>query len=185
MEDDQIVKLYFERNETAILETNQKYGPYCTAIAYRILQNSSDAEECVADTWLRAWNAMPPQKPRVLRQFLAKITRNLSLDRWRAARMEKRGGGEITVALEELGECIVGETDPATQLELEELKKSIAAFLRTLPERERSIFLRRYFYLETMETIAKHHGLQNANVRLILSRTRLKLKEFLRKEGLM
>lgn len=185
MEDKQIIDLYFARNEQAISETNKKYGPYCNTIAYRILQSLPDAEECVSDTWLRAWNAIPPQKPNVLRQFLAKITRNLSLDRWRANQAQKRGGGEAEVALEELGECIPGGGDPATVLELEELKNAIAAFLRTLPERDRSIFLRRYFYLEKPAAIARRYVLRQANVRLILSRTRQKLKDYLQKEGLV
>ena len=110
MEDQKIIELYFDRNETAISETDKKYGSYCHTIAYRILQNLPDAEECVNDTWLRAWNAMPPQRPSVLRQFLAKITRNLSLDRWRGANAEKRGGGEAALALEELGECVSTST---------------------------------------------------------------------------
>lgn len=185
MEDTKIIELYFAREEGAIAETDKKYGPYCRAIAYRILQNLSDSEECVNDTWLRAWNAMPPQRPSVLRQFLAKITRNLSLDRLRGANAEKRGGGEAVLALEELGECVSMDGDPATQLELEELKQAIGEFLQGLPERERSIFLRRYFYLEKPEQIAKAYLLKKANVRLILSRTRQKLRECLQKEGLI
>lgn len=185
MEDQKIIELYFDRNETAISETDKKYGSYCHTIAYRILQNLPDAEECVNDTWLRAWDAMPPQRPSVLRQFLAKITRNLSLDRWRSANAEKRGGGEAALALEELGECVSMEGNPATQLELEELKQAIGDFLQGLSERERSIFLRRYFYLEKPEQIAKAYLLKKANVRLILSRTRQKLREYLEKEGLL
>ena len=185
MEDEKIIDLYFARDEQAISETDKKYGPYCQTIAYCILQSLPDAEECVSDTWLRAWNVMPPQKPNVLRQFLAKITRNLSLDRWRASQAQKRGGGEAEAALEELGECIPGGGDPATALELAELKKGIAAFLQELPERDRSIFLRRYFYLEKPAAIARRYMLRGANVRLILSRTRQKLKDFLQKEGLV
>ena len=184
MEDNQIIDLYFARNEQAISETDKKYGAYCRTIAYRILQSLPDAEECVSDTWLRAWNAMPPQKPNVLRQFLAKITRNLSLDRWRTAQAQKRGGGVAEVALEELGECVCDSTDPATQLELEELKNAIAAFLHGLPERDRNVFLRRYFYLEDTAVVARRYVLRQANVRLILSRTRQKLKDYLQKEGL-
>ena len=185
MEDKQIIDLYFSRDEQAISETSKKYSSFCHTIAYRILQSLPDAEECVSDTWLRAWNAMPPQKPNVLRQFLAKITRNLSLDRWRATQAQKRGGGAAEVALEELGECVCGSADPATQLELEELKTAISAFLQELPERDRNIFLRRYFYLEDTAAIARRYVLRQANVRLILSRTRQKLKDFLQKEGLV
>ena len=185
MEDSKIIELYFARNEAAIAETDKKYGPYCHAIAYRILQNLPDSEECVNDTWLRAWNAMPPQKPRVLRQFLAKITRNLSLDRWRGVHAEKRGGVEAALALEELSECISTDGDPASQLELEELKNAIAAFLQIVPGRDRDIFLRRYFYLEKPEQIAKAYLLKKANVRLILSRTRQKLRDYLTEEGLL
>lgn len=185
MEDTKIIELYFDRDETAITETDKKYGPYCKTIAYRILRSLPDSEECVNDTWLRAWNTMPPQKPSVLRQFLAKITRNLSLDRYRTDHAQKRGGGELELTMEELSECVSTGGDPATQLELEELKQNIAAFLQTLPERDRNIFLRRYFYVESHQQIARHYLLRPANVRLILSRTRQKLKDFLRKEGLL
>lgn len=185
MEDRQIVDLYFERNELAIAETGKKYGGYCYNIAYRIVMSLPDAEECVNDTWLHAWNAMPPQRPKVLRQFLAKITRNLSLDRRRVNLAQKRGGGELELTLEELSECIGGNSDPADNLEMEELKKGISEFLHTLPERERSIFLRRYFYLEKTSAIARQYLIKEANVRLILSRTRQKLKDYLWKEGLL
>lgn len=184
MEDQAIIQLYFDRNEEAITETDRKYGSYCRAIAYRILQSTQDSDECVNDTWLRAWNAMPPQKPDVLRQFLAKITRNLSLDRYREARAEKRGGGEMEAVLEELSEC-VGGNDPATQAELTELKAAIGRFLQTLPSRDRDIFLRRCFYVESTAHIARHYVLREANVRLILSRIRQKLKDYLQKEGLL
>ena len=97
MEDEKIIELYFARKERAIEETDRKYGAYCKTIAWRILQNISDAEECVNDTWLRVWNAVPPQRPNVFRQFLAKITRNLSLDRWRMTHAEKRGGGAVKI----------------------------------------------------------------------------------------
>lgn len=184
MDDAKIIDLYFDRDETAITETGRKYGAYCRSIAWNILQSTEDSEECVNDTWLRAWNAMPPQKPNVLRQFLAKITRNLSLDRWRTAQAQKRGGGAAEIALEELGECVCGSADPATQLELEELKTAIGGFLQGLPERDRNVFLRRYFYLEDTAAIARRYVLRQANVRLILSRTRQKLKDYLQKEGL-
>ena len=181
MEDTKIIDLYFERNEAAITETDQKYGTYCRSIAWNILQNHEDSEECVSDTWLRAWNAMPPQRPRVLRQFLAKITRNLSLDRFRAGHAQKRGSGEVPLALEELKEC-VGSGDPATDAERKLLEELIGQFLQQLSQRDRGVFLRRYFYIESHKDIAARYGMKETNVRLCLSRTRQRLREYLRKE---
>ena len=181
MEDTKIIDLYFARNETAITETDQKYGTYCRSIAWNILQNHEDSEECVSDTWLRAWNAMPPQRPRVLRQFLAKITRNLSLDRFRAGHAQKRGCGEVSLALEELKEC-VGTGDPATDAERKLLEELIGQFLQQLSQRDRGVFLRRYFYMESRKDIAARYGMKETNVRLCLSRTRQRLREYLRKE---
>lgn len=106
MEDRQIVELYWQKNADAISETSSKYGAYCFTIADHILNNAEDSEECVNDTWLHAWNAMPPQKPNVLRMFLAKITRNLSVNRFNARGAEKRGGGEIILVLDELADCL-------------------------------------------------------------------------------
>lgn len=120
MEDHQIVELYWQRNADAISETADKYGDYCFAIAENILHNAEDSEECVNDTWLRAWNAIPPQKPAVLRMFLAKITRNLSFDRFHARNAEKRGGGEMALVLDELGECFGGGADIAKRYGLTE-----------------------------------------------------------------
>ena len=114
MEDSQIIELYWKKNTDAISKTADKYGAYCYAIAKNILHNHEDSEECVNDTWLHAWNAMPPQKPNVLRLFLAKITRNLSLDRFNVRNAEKRGGGEITLVLDELVECFNGGADTET-----------------------------------------------------------------------
>ena len=111
MEDHQIVELYWQKNADAISETSNKYGGYCFAIADHILNNTEDSEECVNDTWLHVWNAIPPQKPNVLRMFLAKITRNLSVNRFKARSAEKRGGGEILLVLDELADCLAGETD--------------------------------------------------------------------------
>ena len=183
MEDSQIIDLYFARNETAISETDKKYGEYCRAIARNILSSGQDAEECVSDTWLRTWNTIPPKRPCVLRQFLAKITRNLAFDRYRADTAEKRGGGQQLLALEELKECISSGADPADQAEMKALKSAIGAFLTGLSNRERGIFLRRYFYVEGYSHIAQRYGIRENNVRLILSRTRKKLSDYLRKEG--
>ena len=182
MQDAQILDLYFDRDERAIEETDKKYGDYCHAIAMNILRSREDSQECVNDTWLKAWNAIPPQRPKLFQQFLAKITRHLSFDRYRTDHAQKRGGGEMPLVLEELHAC-VGSGDPATEMEFEELKSQIREFLQGLPERDRGIFLRRYFYVEEIPAIARRYMLRQSNVRLILSRTRQKLKDHLQKEG--
>ena len=183
MNDDQIVALYWQKNADAIIETDSKYGAYCFAIADNILHNMEDAEECVNDTWLNAWNAIPPQKPRSLKVFLAKITRNLSFNRFHAKTAEKRGGGEIDLVLEELAECIASESDVESAYEARELGQSVKLFIRSLPERDGNVFVRRYFFTEPVAAIAKRYGLTENNVMVILSRTRKKLKMQLIKEG--
>ena len=182
MEDHQIIELYWQKNADAISETADKYGSYCFAIAENILHNAEDSEECVNDTWLRAWNAIPPQKPGVLRMFLAKITRNLAFNRFNARNAEKRGSGEIALVLDELGECL-GGADAEAAYEAKELRQSIRRFVRTLPEREGNVLVRRYFFAEPVADIAKRYGLTENNVMVILSRTRKKLKAHLLKEG--
>lgn len=139
-------------------------------------------EEVLSDTWLRAWNSIPPQKPANLKLFLARITRNLSYDRFRTQTRAKRGGGEITVALQELSACIPSPGQPGDALEAEELQKAVNTFLSTLPQRDRSVFLLRYFYAESMDAIALRFGIRPGLVRTILSRTRKKLKTYLIKE---
>jgi RNA polymerase sigma-70 factor (ECF subfamily) len=183
VEDGKIVELYWQKNENAIKETNRKYGAYCFAIADNILHNKEDSEECVNDTWLNAWNAIPPQKPTKLRLFLAKITRNLSFNRFNARSAEKRGGGEIALVLDELAECLACESDVVSEYEVRELGRCIQKFVRTLPERDGNVFVRRYFFTESVAQIAKKYGLTENNVRVILSRTRAKLKTYLIKEG--
>ncbi len=183
MEDSQIVELYWQRSADAISETADKYGAYCFAIADNILRSAEDSEECVNDTWLHAWNAMPPQRPRVLRLFLARITRNLALDRFHARSAQKRGGGELDLVLDELGECLGGGADVESACEAEELRRSIGRFVRSLPEREGNVLARRYFFAEPVADIAKRYGLSENHVTVILSRTRKKLKTHLLKEG--
>ena len=182
MEDDQIIELYWQKNADAISETASKYGSYCFAIAENILHNAEDSEECVNDTWLRAWNAIPPQRPGVLRMFLAKITRNLAFNRFNARNAEKRGGGETALVLDELEECL-GGADAEAACEAKELRQSIRNFVRALPEREGNVLVRRYFFAEPVADIAKRYGLSENNVTVILSRTRRKLKAHLLKEG--
>ena len=183
MEDSKIVELYWHKNENAIKETNSKYGAYCFAIADNILHNKEDSEECVNDTWLNAWNAMPPQKPTKLQMFLAKIIRNLSFNRFNARSAEKRGGGEIVLVLDELAECLASESDVISEYEAKELGQCIRRFVGSLPERDGNVFVRRYFFTEPVAEIAKRYDLTENNVMVILSRIRTKLKKNLIKEG--
>ena len=183
MDDYKIIGLYWKKDETAIVETSNKYGAYCFAIADNILHNKEDSEECVNDTWLKTWNAIPPQRPTKLQMFLAKITRNLSFNRFHARTAEKRGGGEIFLVLDELAECLASETDVASEYEAKELGQCIRSFVRLLSERDGNIFVRRYFFTESISQIAKKYGLTENNVMVILSRTRKKLKTHLIKEG--
>lgn len=183
MTDEQIVGLYWQRSELALFETKEKYGSYCRTVACNILQNQDDAEECVNDTWLRIWNSIPPQRPAHLRPFLAKITRNLAFDRYKAQTAEKRGSGETALILDELNECVSSGGSAEAQVFARELADSINDFVHTLPRRECSVFVRRYFFAEPIDAIAKKYSLSPNNVMVILSRTRKKLKAHLKKEG--
>ena len=183
MEDDSIVNLYWARSENAISETSKKYGKYCYSIAYGILGNVEDADESVNDTYLDAWNNIPPHRPSILSTFLGKITRRISIDKWRDRTAGKRGGGEITLVLEELVECLSGGKDAAVEYESKELEECIQRFVRTLPEQEGNIFLRRYFFNKPAAVIAREYGMTKNNVTVILSRTRKKLRRELEKEG--
>ena len=183
MEDHKIVALYWQRNPDAIGETERKYGSYCFRVAKNLLPTSQDAEECVSDTWLGAWNSIPPQRPGCLRQYLAKLTRNLSFTRYKALTAQKRGGGELPLVLEELSECLADETDVEGEAIARELAQSVQNFLAALPEREAGIFLRRYFYAEPVEEIARSRGLTPNHVSVMLSRTRTKLRQHLLMEG--
>lgn len=184
MEDSQIVNLYFARDEQAIQETDSKYGSYCYSIAYNILTSQEDAEESVSDTYMAAWKAMPPRRPAILATFLGKITRHLSIDRWRSNNRQKRGGGEIIVALEELEECA---SDGSVEKEFERKQFTVVLnqFLDSLPETERRIFLCRYWYMDSVSTIAKYYGFSESKVTSMLYRTRGKLRTALEKENLL
>lgn len=184
MEDVQIVQLYFARNEQAIEETAHRYGKYLFTIANNILTSNRDAEEAVNDTYLGAWNSIPPHRPHRLSTYLGKITRRISLDKWKANRTQKRGGGEVTLAMEELEDCIASTDTPQLRLEQKELTAYINAFLKSLPDAEQKIFIRRYWYLESVKVIAKAFGYSESKVKSMLSRTRAKLKIHLQKEGI-
>ena len=183
MEEKELLLLYEARDRRAVRETAKQYGGYCFKIADNILRSPEDSEECVNDTWLKAWNAIPPAEPRSLRLFLAKITRSLAFNRREKAGAQKRGGGELPLVLEELAECIPGEETVEGNVELKELGALISRFLRGLPERERGLFLRRYFRCEDLKTAAEAYGITPNHAAVILGRVRKKLKETLRKEG--
>ncbi|MGN0141114.1 MAG: RNA polymerase sigma factor [Roseburia sp.] len=183
MEDGEIIELYWERQERAIEASHTKYGAYCYSVASHILSSHEDCEECVNDTWLRAWSAMPPQRPTHLRLFFAKITRNLSFDRFKHEHAAKRYGGTLDSVFEELEECTAGTGNVEDALQQKELAAHINAFLHTLPERECSIFLWRYFYVRETAEIADRYQLKESHVLVILSRTRAKLRRYLEKEG--
>lgn len=159
MEDGGIVALYFARNEQALEETAKKYGADCHAVSYQILRSHEDAEECVNDTYIRAWNAMPPQRPNHLRAFLLKIARNLALTAYQAARTQKRGGGQVLSLTQELSDCVTGNSEAT--LQQAELTKLLDSFLMGLPDRDRYIFLRRYWHAATVGddlVIAQENG---------------------------
>ena len=185
MEDSQIVSLYWERNEQALAETAAKYGRYCFSIAYNILSRREDADESVNDTYMSAWERIPPHQPALLSAFLGKITRRISLNKWRNRSRHKRGGGEVPLALEELGECIPSQEDVARKAEQKELTQAIVRFLNTLPGTEREVFVCRYWYLADIQQISKAFSFSESKVKSMLHRTRIRLKSHLTEEGLI
>lgn len=184
MEDTEILDLYFARSEEAIFEADKKYGPYCFSIANHILSSPPDAEESVNDTYYASWKLIPPRRPQRFGLFLGKLTRNLSIDRWRKNTAAKRGGGETQVLLDELAECVAGTENPETELLRKELAAALNRFLRELPEKDRTVFLLRYYYASTLPETAKRTGLSANQVKYILQRTRKKLAVRLHKEEL-
>lgn len=183
MDDKSIVDLYFCRDENAISQTDKKYGRYCYSIAYNILTSKEDAEECVNDTYMTAWKAIPPRRPSVLSTFLGKITRHISIDRWRERTAYKRGRGEITLALEELEDCVAGMQDVEMEYERKEIVMIYKKFLDALPTTERRVFLCRYWYVESIATIADKFGYSQSKIKTMLHRTRAKLRKQFAKEG--
>ena len=181
--DERIVELYWQRSESAIRETADKYGDYCHYIAYNILYNREDAEESVNDTWLDAWNNMPPHKPSILSTFLGKITRRISIDRWRKKHAGKRGGGEMDLVLDELEDCVSDPTDVEMVIEQQEMARVIREFLDGLGETERRIFLRRYWYMDSIAGIALEFDFTESKTASMLYRTRGKLRDKLESEG--
>ena len=185
MEDAAIVDLYWQRSDRAIPETDRKYGRYCHTIAYNICTNHEDAEECVNDTWFRAWNRMPTERPTALSAFLGAIVRNLALDRYRLRTRRRRGGGETELALDELEECIPSRGSVEQHLEAQELEQAIDAFLSALSATERKIFVARYWFVVPIKEIADKMNCSPGKVKTTLYRLRDRLKAYLQEEGLI
>ena len=184
MKDSQIVQMYFDRNEDALSQTAVKYGQYCHTIAYSILHDFEDSEECVNDTYLKAWHTIPPQKPQKLAPFLGKITRNLSIDVYRRYTREKRGGGEMELALDELGDCVAAHGSMNGLVDEMALVDILNAFLASLSSQHRKIFMRRYWYVSSVKEIADEYSMTESKVKMSLLRSRNLLKAALEKEGI-
>ncbi len=182
MEDNQIVELYWARSEQAIVETRLKYDRYCRYIATRILGNDADAEETVSDTYLKAWNTIPPNRPDSLKFYLGMLTRQLSFDAYEARNTQKRGGN-FHLVLEELAECVSADAGDLTDRLA--LRDTLNRFLKALPLRTRRIFLRRYYYASSVSEIARDFGMKESAITVLMLRTRQKLKKFLEKEGIL
>lgn len=183
MEDKRIIALFWSRDEMAIEAAEKAYGGLCRRVADNILPNVQDAEECVNDTWLHSWNSMPPQRPKFLAAFLCRITRNLAFNRYKQLHAGKRGGGEAALVLEELAECVSGREDVESVLERELLVAAVNEFLAGLPERKRDIFLRRYWYADSVADIAACYRMTPGSVSAALSRMREKLRRHLTERG--
>lgn len=185
MDDAGIIELFFSRDGEAIAECRREYGAYCRGIARRILGRGADAEECENDTYLAAWNAIPPARPASLRAFLGRIARNLAFGRYERETAQKRGGRTVDAVLEELSECLPGPGSVEDRLEAGELAAAVDVFLRTCPERARQIFLRRVFFCDSIAEIAGRFSTSGAAVKSSLRRTRASLRQYLEKEELL
>lgn len=184
MEDVKIIDLYWQRSEAAIDETEKKYSRYCHSISFHILHSEEDAEECVNDTWLSAWNAMPPRRPICLSTFLGRITRNLSLDRFKRYTAEKRGSGQLELALDELDQ-VIPAADIEEAVHEKELTRALDQFLESLSKEKRIIFVKRYWYFLPIKTIAEQMGTSEKQMNSALFRLRKKLKAYLEEEGVL
>ncbi|MBQ9120168.1 MAG: sigma-70 family RNA polymerase sigma factor [Lachnospiraceae bacterium] len=183
MQDEQIVDLYWKRDEDAICETSRKYGAYLSKIAYNILADSEDSEECVNDTYLAAWNSMPTHRPSILSTYLGKITRQLSIDVFRKKNSVKRYASTYAISLSELEGSLFGNSTPERELDAKLLNETINRFLRALPDDERHTFLGRYYFFDSLKDVAAYCGMSEAKAKSMLYRTRQKLKAYLVKEG--
>ena len=183
MKDAEIVDLYWERNEVAIQQTQQKYGAYLSKVAYNILSDFEDSKECVNDTYLKAWTSMPPHRPSILSTYLGKIARQLSIDVFRKKNGAKRYASEYAVSLEELGDSFSDGSTPEHSFDAKLLDEAINRFLRTLPEDARNTFIGRYYFFDSLKDVAAYCGMSEAKAKSMLYRTRQGLKVYLVKEG--
>lgn len=179
MEDTDIIHMFFERDEHAIIHTSEKYNNYCLKIAFNILRDRPDADECVNDVYLKLWNNIPPNMPNSLPSFIAKLTRNHAIDMYKSKHAQRRTESEYSLSLDELAECIPDGKD----FEESDLKDILNRFLREQKADARKIFIRRYFYCEEIVQISQFFGISQSKVKTTLFRTRQKLKEYLRKEN--
>ncbi len=183
MEDAKIIDLFWKRDEDAIRCVSEQYGRYCRSIAFHILNSEEDTAECLNDTWLHAWNAIPPARPLKLLAFLGRITRNLAINLYRAGHAAKRGGSETAESIEELGECLdASEDNVEAGINAEIFRETLNRFLASLSEKERYLFVRRYFYVDSIRELALKCGMSEGNIKVSLYRTREKLKYHLREE---
>ncbi|MGO1470419.1 MAG: RNA polymerase sigma factor [Tissierella sp.] len=182
MKDTELINLYWNRSESAISETDKKYGSYCRKISYNILSNIEDSKECVNDTFFNAWNSIPDDKPDIFSAYLGKITRNLSINRYNKKRAKKRGSGEAEIVLNELENMIPSKSSIESEIESKLITKKLNQFLWTLKKEDRIIFVRRYWYVDSIKDIAKKMGASESKVKSILFRTRKKLKTYLEQE---
>ncbi len=185
LSDERIIELYWERDEDAIKATDEKYGRFLFAISYNILRNKLDSEECMNDTYLATWNRIPPTRPTALQRFLAKITRNISIDRYRKEHAQKRVPSELTVSLKELEECIDGMIIESENTAVAKISVVLDEYLLGLSQRDRFIFVCRYYYADPVENIAKMLDINIKTVYRDLSRIREGLRKALLKEGIV
>lgn len=186
MSDAEIISLFQARDETAISAASRKFGNYCGTVINNILKNPEDAEECLNDTWMRAWETIPPHEPRNLAAYLATLAKNISLNRYKDNHAKKRGSGEIPLVLEELAECCTRNSDVEKEYEHKLLVEAINDFLRTLPKDKRDIFVLRYWFcLSTKEITKKVGALNRSSVSVTLLRTRKALAAYLKKKGFL
>lgn len=184
MEDEKIINLYFERNESAILETAQKYGAMIRGIAYNILKNHSDCEECENDTYHVAWNKIPPERPHAFAAFLGRIARNISFDKYRYNKAEKRNA-DFDILLSEIADCVACKRSVETEADEKMLAEQLDNFLKSIHFTKRVVFIRRYWYCDSIEKIANDFGFSKSKVKSMLMRTRNALKKYLEKGGVV